>query len=124
MNELKMKKGLQMGVEKDLANKNIIQRQSLTVYLNSISDQYKLRRYGDIVYFSKKFAYCILYVNKKDIEQVCQDLNSLDFVEKVEKSNRNQIDLSSDHIEKQITELAQEAEKTLQERQEDTEQLL
>ena len=124
MNELKMKKGLQMGVEEDLANKNIIQRQSLTVYLNSISDQYKLRRYGDIVYFSKKFAYCILYVNKKDIEQVCQDLNSLDFVEKVEKSNRNQIDLSSDHIEKQITELAQEAEKTLQERQEDTEQLL
>ena len=124
MNELKMKKGLQMGVEKDLANKNIIQRQSLTVYLNSISDQYKLRRYGDIVYFSKKFAYCILYVNKKDVEQVCQDLNSLDFVEKVEKSNRNQIDLSSDHIEKQITELAQEAEKTLQERQEDIEQLL
>ena len=124
MNELKMKKGLQMGVEEDLANKNIIQRQSLIVFLNSISDQYKLRRYGDIVYFSKKFAYCILYVNKKDIEQVCQDLNSLDFVEKVEKSNRNQIDLSSDHIEKQITELAQEAEKTLQERQEDTEQLL
>ena len=124
MNELKMKKGLQMGVEKDLANKNIIQRQSLTVYLSSISDQYKLRRYGDIVYFSKKFAYCILYVNKKDVEQVCQDLNSLDFVEKVEKSNWNQIDLSSDHIEKQITELAQEAEKTLQERQEDTEQLL
>ena len=124
MNELKMRKGLQMGVEEDLANKNIIQRQSLTVYLNSISDQYKLRRYGDIVYFSKKFAYCILYVNKKEIEQVCQDLNSLDFVEKVEKSNWNQIDLSSDHIEKQIAELAKEAEKTLQERQEDTEQLL
>ena len=124
MNELKMRKGLQMGVEEDLANKNIIQRQSLIVYLNSISDQYKLRRYGDIVYFSKKFAYCILYVNKKEIEQVCQDLNSLDFVEKVEKSNWNQIDLSSDHIEKQIAELAKEAEKTLQERQEDTEQLL
>ena len=124
MNELKMRKGLQMGVEEDLANKNIIQRQSLIVYLNSISDQYKLRRYGDIVYFSKKFAYCILYVNKKEIEQVCRDLNSLDFVEKVEKSNWNQIDLSSDHIEKQIAELAKEAEKTLQERQEDTEQLL
>lgn len=124
MNELKMRKGLQMGVEEDLANKNIIQRQSLIVYLNSISDQYKLRRYGDIVYFSKKFAYCILYVNKKEIEQVCQDLNSHDFVKKVEKSTWNQIDLSSDHIEKQITELAQEAEKALQERQEDTEQLL
>ena len=124
MNELKMKKGLQMSIEQDLANKNIIQRQSLIVFLNSISDQYKLRRYGDIVYFSKKFAYCIMYVNKKEIEQVCHDLNSLDFVEKVEKSNWNQIDLSSDHIEKQIAELAKEAEKTLQERQEDTEQLL
>ena len=124
MNELKMKKGLQMSIEQDIANKNIIQRQSLIVFLNSISDQYKLRRYGDIVYFSKKFAYCIMYVNKKEIEQVCHDLNSLDFVEKVEKSNWNQIDLSSDHIEKQIAELAKEAEKTLQERQEDTEQLL
>ena len=124
MNELKMRKGLQMGVEEDLANKNIIQRQSLTVYLNSISDQYKLRRYGDIVYFSKKFAYCIMYVNKKEIEQVCHDLNSLDFVEKVEKSNWNQIDLSSDHIENQIRDLAKKAEKTLQERQEDTEQIL
>lgn len=124
MNELKMKKGLQMSIEQDLANKNIIQRQSLIVFLNSISDQYKLRRYGDIVYFSKKFAYCIMYVNKKEIEQVCHDLYSLDFVEKVEKSNWNQIDLSSDHIENQIRDLAKKAEKTLQERQEDTEQIL
>ena len=124
MNELKMKKGLQMSIEQDLANKNIIQRQSLIVFLNSISDQYKLRRYGDIVYFSKKLAYCIMYVNKKEIEQVCHDLNSLDFVEKVEKSNWNQIDLSSDHIENQIRDLAKKAEKTLQERQEDTEQIL
>lgn len=51
-------------------------------------------------------------------------MNSLDFVEKVEKSNWNQIDLSSDHIENQIRDLAKKAEKTLQERQEDTEQIL
>ena len=113
-----------MSIKQDLKNKNIGQRTSLIVYLNSISNQYKLRRYGDIVYFSKKFGYCIIYVNQNEADQVTQSLNALDFVDKVERSKWEQIDLSSDHIEKQISDLAADAERKLQERQEDTEQIL
>lgn len=113
-----------MNLKQDLTNKNISQRISLIVYLNSISNQYKLRHYGDIVYFSKKLGYCILYVNQNEADQVIQNLNALDFIDRVEKSKWEKIDLSSDHIEKQISDLAADAEKKLQERQEDTEQLL
>lgn len=113
-----------MSIKQDLTNKNISQRLSIIVYLNSVSNQYKLRHYGDIVYFSKKFGYCILYVNQNEIEQVMRNLTALDFVDRVERSKWDQIDLSSDHIEKQITDLAADAERKLQERQENTEQLL
>ncbi len=113
-----------MSIEKDLEHKNINQRQSLIVYLKSVNNQYKLRRYGDIVYFSKKCAYCILYVNQKDADEIREELNALDFVDQVKKSSWDQIDLSSDHIEKQISDLAVQAEKKLQETQEDMEQLL
>lgn len=113
-----------MSIKQDLTNKNISQRLSIIVYLNSVSNQYKLRHYGDIVYFSKKFGYCILYVNQNEIDQVIRNLNALDFVDRVERSKWDQIDLSSDHIEKQISDLAVQAEKKLQETQEDMEQLL
>lgn len=113
-----------MSIKQDLTNKNISQRLSIIVYLNSVSNQYKLRHYGDIVYFSKKFGYCILYVNQNEIDQVIRNLNALDFVDMVERSKWDQIDLSSDHIEQQITDLAADAERKLQERQENTEQLL
>ncbi|MBC6349798.1 YlbG family protein [Lactobacillus melliventris] len=113
-----------MSIKQDLTNKNISQRLSIIVYLNSVSNQYKLRHYGDIVYFSKKLGYCILYVNQNEIEQVMRNLTALDFVDRVERSKWDQIDLSSDHIEKQITDLAADAERKLQERQENTEQLL
>jgi len=113
-----------MSIKQDLTNKNISQRLSIIVYLNSVSNQYKLRHYGDIVYFSKKFGYCILYVNQNEIDQVIRNLTALDFVDRVERSKWDQIDLSSDHIEKQITDLAADAERKLQERQENTEQLL
>ena len=113
-----------MSIKQDLTNKNISQRLSIIVYLNSVSNQYKLRHYGDIVYFSKKLGYCILYVNQNEIEQVMRNLTALDFVDRVERSKWDQIDLSSDHIEQQITDLAADAERKLQERQENTEQLL
>ena len=53
-----------MSVNQELSERDITQRTSLIVYLrNASNDQFKLRRYGDIVYFSKKLHYLILYVN-------------------------------------------------------------
>lgn len=103
-----------MSINQDLENTGITKRLSLIVHLRSASDQYKLRHFGDIVYFSKKLRYCILYVDKKDAKQIINEISSLPFVVKVESSKEESIDLGSDHIEQQITDLAQKAEDKLQ----------
>lgn len=113
-----------MSINHDLVASNVTKRQGLIVYLNSVSNQYKLRRFGDIVYFSKKMNYCVLYVDQKDADKTIAVLNSLDFVNGVDRSNGENIDLSSAHIEQQIKDLASEAEEQLLEEQEkNTEQL-
>ena len=59
-----------MSVNQELSERDITQRTSLIVYLrNASNDQFKLRRYGDIVYFSKKLHYLILYVNQAEAEE-------------------------------------------------------
>lgn len=107
-----------MSINHDLVASNVTKRQGLIVYLNSVSNQYKLRRFGDIVYFSKKMNYCVLYVDQKDADKTIAVLNSLDFVNGVDRSNGENIDLSSTHIERQIKDLASEAEEQLLEEQE------
>ena len=107
-----------MSINHDLANTSLTKRQGLIVYLNSINSQFKLRRYGDIVYFSKKNGYCVLYVDQKEADKMINAIKQLDFVKDVQKSSDDEIDLSSKHIEEQITELAAEAEKKLLDEQE------
>ncbi len=124
MNELEKRKRLLMSINHDLVASNVTKRQGLIVYLNSVSNQYKLRRFGDIVYFSKKMNYCVLYVDQNDADKTIAVLNSLDFVNGVDRSSGENIDLSSTHIEQQIKDLASEAEEQLLEEQEkNTEQL-
>ncbi|BDR60426.1 YlbG family protein [Lactobacillus xylocopicola] len=107
-----------MSINQDLVDTTLTKRQGVVVYLNSVSNQYKLRRYGDIVYFSKKMGYCILYVDQEELDQVIEQLNRLNFVDQAEKAVSDEVDLSSSHIEEQITTLAQEAEQKLQGSQE------
>lgn len=102
-----------MSISRDLENTGITQRTGLIIFLKNASDQYKLRRYGDIVYFSKKMCYCVLYVDTKAVTDELKEISSLDFVKHVELSEENNIDLSSSHIETQITDLAQKAESKL-----------
>lgn len=112
-----------MSINQDLANTVLTKRQGLIVYLNSVSNQYKLRRFGDIVYFSKKMGYCVLYVDQKEADKVFTTLNSLDFVKRVDWSIGEKIDVSSSHIEQQIKDLAVAAEKQLKQQGNNTEQL-
>ncbi|WEV40611.1 YlbG family protein [Lactobacillus sp. ESL0684] len=102
-----------MSINQDITGTPIQKRQGLIVYLNSAGNQYKLRYYGDIIYFSKKLCYCIMYVDYALAKQTVQTLNSLDFVEKVEFAQTQNVDLTSSHIEQQITDLAQAAEEKL-----------
>lgn len=88
-------------------------RVSLIVFLKNIRDQYKLRRYGNIVYFSKKIHYCVLYVNEKEAKKLAAELEKMSFVKKAMLSAADQIDLDPEHIQEQIEQMARAAEDKL-----------
>lgn len=113
-----------MSINQDFAQTSLFQRSSLIIYLTNISDQYKLRKFGDIVYFSKKMKYCILYVDSKVAKEREREIASLDFVKRVELSEQDALDFNGDHLEDQIASLAKQAEAKLQARQEKDENLL
>lgn len=104
-----------MSISDEIKAAGLSPRVGLVVFLKNISDQYKLRRFGDIVYFSKKMKYCMIYVDQKFAKDVKAELSALNFVSRVEFSNGDRVNFESQHIEKQLQELAQKAEKKLQE---------
>lgn len=110
-----------MSINQEIENTHLVKRVALIIYLKSISDQYKLRRYGDIVYFSKKMKYCMLYVSRSEADEIKNEIAQLDFVNHVEISPEEQVNLDSQYIESQITNMAKEAEKKLQLEQEKNE---
>ncbi|WP_153245760.1 DUF2129 domain-containing protein [Lactobacillus helveticus] len=110
-----------MSINQEIENTHLTKRVALIIYLKSVSDQYKLRHYGDIVYFSKKMKYCILYVNRKEAKDVKNQIVQLDFVNYVEISPEEKVNLDSQHIEGQLVKMAKEAEKKLQLEQEKNE---
>ena len=110
-----------MSINKEIEGTHLIKRVALIIYLKSVSDQYKLRRYGDIVYFSKKMKYCMLYVNHREAKEMQKQISNLDFVTYVEISAEDEVNLDSEHIEKQITDMAKAAEEKLQLEQEKNE---
>lgn len=108
-----------MSIDEELKGAGLQQRTCLLIYLYNVGDQYKLRKYGDIVYFSKKMKYCVLYLDSEEANKVKNELAHLDFVERVEFSDEEDVDLSSSHIERQIADMAKEAEIKLQSKNED-----
>ena len=54
-----------------------------------------------------------MYVDQEKVEEMLQQLERLTFVQKVEVSEADQIDLDNQQIEDQITDLAKEAEELL-----------
>ena len=110
-----------MSINQNIEVANLTQREAIIVYLKNTSDQFRLRKFGDIVYFSKKFKYCIVYVDRDHIEKEAEEISSLDFVERVEISNEDRLELTSTHLEDQLTKMAEEAEQILEKRQKENE---
>lgn len=69
-------------------------RTALIVWLYTLKHQRDLRKYGYIHYMSQPLKYAILYVNTEDAEQTIQRLNKLFYVRNVERSPRDDIDLT------------------------------
>ena len=90
-------------------------RTQIIVWLYQISDQYKLRRFGNIIYFSRKNKYVVLYVSSEYASKVITELKSKNYVQSVETSKTNKLDFSAEHEEKMMRELKEEAEKLREE---------
>lgn len=61
-------------------------RQGIIVWLRHLKHLRKIRRYGHIIYASKKLKYAVLYVNQEEIDDLMEKLSMLPFVTKVEPS--------------------------------------
>lgn len=102
-------------VYRDLKHSNKIEkRKSIIVWLYHARDQFKLRHYGDIVYFSRKNGYVIIYVDNKQIDPIIKELEHKSFVKKVEKSHHENLNFSAEYENKLMEEMRVEAEKMLE----------
>lgn len=102
-------------VFKDESNNKMTARTQIIVWLYQISDQYKLRRFGNIIYFSRKNKYVVLYVSSEYASKVITELKSKNYVQSVETSKTDKFDFSAEHEEKMMRELKEEAEKLREE---------
>lgn len=102
-------------VFKDEPNNKMTARTQLIVWLYQISDQYKLRRFGNIIYFSRKNKYVVLYVSSEYASKVIAELKSKNYVQSVETSKTDELDFSAEHEEEMMRDLKEEAEKLREE---------
>lgn len=78
-------------------------RQGLIVWYRHRRNVRQLKKYGHLLYASRKMKYVVLYVNQDETEKIKEALKNLSFVEKVEASYKPKIRTS--FAKKDITEL-------------------
>ncbi|CAG9619833.1 YlbG family protein [Sutcliffiella rhizosphaerae] len=62
------------------------QRQGIIVWLHSLKQAKLLRRYGNVIYISKKLKYVLFYCNLEEAESLLEKLNKQSYIKKVELS--------------------------------------
>ncbi|RSL29604.1 DUF2129 domain-containing protein [Salibacterium salarium] len=68
-----------------------VNRVGIAVWLRSTKQVRHLRKYGVVYYVSKSMKYAVLYCNLTDVDYLVQELESLSFVEKAERSRKPEI---------------------------------
>lgn len=62
------------------------ERQGIIVWFQHMKNLKQIRRYGHLLYTSKKLRYAVIYINQADIEETERKLLKLSFVSKVDRS--------------------------------------
>ncbi|MGM8211859.1 YlbG family protein [Virgibacillus sp. W0430] len=63
-----------------------VNRQGIFVWFQHRKNVKQIRRYGHLIYVSKKMKYALLYVNQDERDEIENSLLKLAFVSKVERS--------------------------------------
>jgi len=61
-------------------------RQGIIVWFKQMNNIKKIKRFGNLIYVSKKLKYAVIYVNQADMEQIEEKLLQYRFVLKIERS--------------------------------------
>lgn len=61
-------------------------RQGIIVWFQQMKNVKHIKRYGNLIYVSKKLKYAVLYVNQSELENIETKLLKYHFVSKVERS--------------------------------------
>lgn len=69
-----------------------IKRQGLIVWYQHRKHIRHIKRYGNLIYISKKMRFAVLYVNQEDVEKIENELLKLPFISKVDRSHKPFID--------------------------------
>lgn len=72
----------------------VVERQSLVVWLYSLKQWKQLRKYGTVHFISDRLKYVVLYINDSDVSSVMSQLKNLNYVRDVEPSYRKDIDMT------------------------------
>lgn len=63
-----------------------VSRQGLVVWFKHNKNIRQIKRYGHLIYSSRRMKFALLYVNMDEIEEIEKKLNKLPFVKKTERS--------------------------------------
>lgn len=69
-------------------------RKGIIVWMYSLRGQKALKNFGSIYYVSKKMKYAVMYVDKKDLDDIVKKVSKMRFVKKVELSFRDEVDMN------------------------------
>lgn len=61
-------------------------RQGIVIWFQRRKNLKQIKRYGHLIYASKKQKYALLYVNQSEIDVIEEKLNKLPYVIKTERS--------------------------------------
>ncbi|WP_188454504.1 YlbG family protein [Virgibacillus oceani] len=61
-------------------------RQGIVVWFQHMKNIKQIKRYGHLVYTSKRLRYAVLYVDQADLEDIEKRLLKLSFVSKIDRS--------------------------------------
>lgn len=64
----------------------MLKRKSLIVYFRNPKVLKQVEKFGEIMYFTKKKKYAVIYVNEEELQQKKKELQGLKLVRKVEES--------------------------------------
>ncbi|WP_027963083.1 YlbG family protein [Halalkalibacillus halophilus] len=70
-----------------------VERQGIVVWFKHMKHLRKLRRYGHVIFASKRLKYAIIYMNRDEVEDKIEMIQNLHFVKKVERSYKPDVDL-------------------------------